>query len=578
MGPTEQRVPVSSPTAAKPEDRSTISAKVPPPEIQLERYLARLQQGGSLVREGSRGDNATFLQAALVALKPEKKNTIAAEFLKSEFGPKSAQLLREVQKELGIKIDGIAGRQTFQALEAKLVSAVAAGNATKFPHNARESRPMPSVASEAEKRSSSEGSGWISKILNLLPAEKLQVPPQAHSIVPQVDPNIGQVARADRHQVCRGGVQDLSRLNNQYFGELDRGHKGYITEADLNLAIRDGRNSGEKSQYIAALAHTFKDMKASQGAGGPPGVTQSTLNSYANKGVKSFDRAYWDKLPSSDKTIVSGLHWDLVNSGALLARDAKGLYSNPANPEQSINSRALSQGSVGNCYFISALGAVADRDPKAVRSMIKDLGNNMYEVTFPGDRMRPQLVSGPTDAEKISYGTISSSGQWAAVLQKAYGQYLQNNSNDPTHSFGNYNSASRGSDGGGDPGTAVELLTGRRPSTNYDVKHTSLSDLEKSLVAASRGGALMTTWTGESWTHDQAHAKQDVLDGLVRNHAYQVMGYDAKSKVITLRNPWGRTEFSTRPDHRPMDGKDDGVFQISLAEYQRRFQGLAANR
>ena len=49
------------------------------------------------------------------------------------------------------------------------------------------------------------------------------------------------------------------------------------------------------------------------------------------------------------------------------------------------------------------------------------------------------------------------------------------------------------------------------------------------------------------------------------NHAYTVMGYDAKTQTVTVRNPWGQNELADR------DGKDDGIFQMPLKEFHVNF-------
>ena len=42
----------------------------------------------------------------------------------------------------------------------------------------------------------------------------------------------------------------------------------------------------------------------------------------------------------------------------------------------------IQQGSYGDCYFLSSLGALARNDPNAVKNMIHDNGNGTYTVTF----------------------------------------------------------------------------------------------------------------------------------------------------------------------------------------------------
>ncbi len=59
------------------------------------------------------------------------------------------------------------------------------------------------------------------------------------------------------------------------------------------------------------------------------------------------------------------------------------------------------------------------------------------------------------------------------------------------------------------------------------------------------------------------------IENLVPGHAHTVMGFNAKKGTITVRNPWGHRE--PEKNGKARDGKDDGVFELTLAEYVADF-------
>jgi len=57
--------------------------------------------------------------------------------------------------------------------------------------------------------------------------------------------------------------------------------------------------------------------------------------------------------------------------------------------------------------------------------------------------------------------------------------------------------------------------------------------------------------------------------GLVRGHDFSVIAYDACTQKVTLRNPWGQGE--PEKNGKALDGKDDGLFVMSLDEFRQNF-------
>lgn len=63
-------------------------------------------------------------------------------------------------------------------------------------------------------------------------------------------------------------------------------------------------------------------------------------------------------------------------------------------------------------------------------------------------------------------------------------------------------------------------------------------------------------------------------EGLPDAHATSVLSYDRETDTVTLRNPHGRNEREGA-DGQPLDGTDDGVFTLTMDEFNRLFSTVS---
>ena len=102
----------------------------------------------------------------------------------------------------------------------------------------------------------------------------------------------------------------------------------------------------------------------------------------------------------------------------------------------------IQQGSIGDCYFLASLGAVALTHPQAIRDMITDNGDGTYTVRFfiegaaayvTVDRMLPVdsnnvlVYSGAGRAATLPAALHSSNAIWPHLIEKAYAQINETN-------------------------------------------------------------------------------------------------------------------------------------------------------
>lgn len=329
------------------------------------------------------------------------------------------------------------------------------------------------------------------------------------------------------------------------FGRIDRDRDGHLSAEEIDRAMVDPTLTADDAAVVAALKAMREDLEelSNDEIGDEnDGVTLADLEQYERKG--QVDQGVTDRTEAQagyGKGKIQGSNRSVFGGGA---------------PDPT----SVQQGSIGDCYFLAALVGKAYRDPAAVKRMIADNGNGTFTVTFPG--RRPISVKAPTDAELARYSTSGQNGIWLAILEKAYGQVRNDES-----WFGRTTVEHDAADGGGFLSTGIGAVTGNGTDSDM-LSLTSLDTTRAKLVAAMKAGAVVTAGTSKAlpW-------QEDIQGGLVTGHAYTVVAYDRGADRITLRNPWGRTE--PMREGRAADGKDDGVFTMTLAAFDAAFSQIS---
>ncbi|MBM4398293.1 MAG: hypothetical protein FJ087_21715 [Deltaproteobacteria bacterium] len=193
----------------------------------------------------------------------------------------------------------------------------------------------------------------------------------------------------------------------------------------------------------------------------------------------------------------------------------------------------VSQGRLGDCYFVAALAAVAGRNPEAIRSMITDHGNGTYTVRFKEggavlvDNQLP--LQGPDNPAYADLGDRDADGPelWVALVEKAWAKLK-----------GGYEQI-RGSKIRMSSTDAMEAVTGKRTTTYY-TSSTPDDRLLKALDEACAKGMPATAGVHTKDRFDEATITTMKGKGVYCNHAYAVVSVDTGSKTIELYNPWGK--------------------------------------
>lgn len=243
-----------------------------------------------------------------------------------------------------------------------------------------------------------------------------------------------------------------------------------------------------------------------------------------------------------------------------------------------IQASDINQGRIGDCYFLSSMAAVANSHPELIQKAITQNGDGTYTVKFhqppvigdllrstgwggvgaggPVERFLQKLGVKPTQTAEVKIdGKLPLDGGvdpyvhndqnelWPMLMEKAFAKQ-----------FGGYTAIGSG----GEAGSALMALTGA-PLDHVAPHGTSTDALWAKLSAASAAKDPMVATTGGSAPNPD----------IVTRHCYSVFGTEEKDgqRYVVLRNPWG--------NHEPgNDGTDDGVFRMTVEDFQKNFNAL----
>jgi Calpain family cysteine protease len=333
---------------------------------------------------------------------------------------------------------------------------------------------------------------------------------------------------------------DFSTRAQALFSQIDADGNGFLSAGEIDAAVVDRSYRGPDAAVVATLnqlAGELEELSDDEWGDENDGPTLADLTAYERTGA----------VAGGLRERVEGRY---AYGASRIAAGSPDLYGPTGVPDVS----GVNQGLLGDCYFLAAVASVVAHDPNDITALIADNLDGTYTVTFPNQVA--QTVSGPTDAELAQYAVSKGNGFWVTILEKAYGQIQSPGAAIPEE----------GADSGlGTAASGIAFLTGH--STNLDLLAVNERDTTRDrLTSAFADGRIVTAGIRNAmpWTN----GRNDI--DLPMGHAYSVIGWDAATEVLTLRNPWGHAE---RNDDT--DVVDDGTFTMTLDEFLANFTTIA---
>ncbi len=310
---------------------------------------------------------------------------------------------------------------------------------------------------------------------------------------------------------------------------------GYVSD-------RVAGNEGFDSFWVdSAPSELILDASAAEKAGG----NIHRVGSF-------FNYRYYDGNGAAKTAVVSRE----ISSQNLVDPDANGLQyasfrDKPLFATAGPTSDDVSQGNVGDCYYLAALASVADTDPNTIRQSVVDLGDGTYAVQFnrwgTTSFVRVDGDLPVWSGSNLVYADMGHDNSiWVAVMEKAWTLFRSNQ--------GSYDSISSG----------------------WMSEAYSALDLSNSSLYSVSSAQTLVNWVKQQLEAGRAvtFATSDRVGqaALVGNHAYSVEGVDTDDEgnvSFRLRNPWGI-------DGAGHDGANDGIVTISAAQAFAAFSGVTA--
>lgn len=213
-------------------------------------------------------------------------------------------------------------------------------------------------------------------------------------------------------------------------------------------------------------------------------------------------------------------------------------YTSGSLFQNGISYTDVDQGAVGDCYYLASLGAAAHQKTSKIQDMFIDNGDGTFTVKFykngaadyvTVDRYLPTNGSGYFVYANNSSGkkyNDASNELWVALAEKAYAQVNEEGwiGQDGTNSYAGI--------AFGWPKNAMNHVTGLSTSQS----NISISDIV-SKYNANRMVALNTNASGTA-------------AGIVDNHSYVMVGYNATTNRFKLYNPHGGSGSTIELTHQ----------------------------
>ncbi len=339
---------------------------------------------------------------------------------------------------------------------------------------------------------------------------------------------------------------DVLRHLRAVFDELDFNHDGVIQKAELETVMKKQSANQPEAQIVAMLTHCYDDIQALHKESWfqrKNGITMGDL--FLLEELLSQDAL--DDLSADKLKLARAARAILKRTGEVWKLNPK-LYGSDGEAETSIRPIAVRRGNVGNCFFLTALAAVARVRPGLIATILTTNKDRSFSVRFPGIKSGGIRVERPSIVELSLYGQLTRMGYWPCVMERAFQQVLDSE-----------NAASMDKN----PGAPLSVLTGnaiipiKLDANNAPRVENFLKDFMQ-----SKRSMVMTIKTS---TPDAP------------THPFTVMGYEKERSRVTMRDPFGPGHISSARElyaGQPPAKRKDGIFSLALDTVVEHFDTI----
>ena len=209
--------------------------------------------------------------------------------------------------------------------------------------------------------------------------------------------------------------RSFAQVVNQYFSQWDSNGDGKLAPDELDAAVANPKFHDEAAAALAMIRMVVHGGKYTL-----PPITQAYLVSSPLREASTTDEQM-DLLDDPSKPERFD-HPPAFQPRYLRALQRLRNASRDLFPQLLPSLGAIHQQGMGDCSFLSVVGAMVYRDPSAVKSMFTQSADGSTTVAF-GDGSRVKVVR-VTNADIVICSTAGGNGLWLTVLEKAYRKTL----------------------------------------------------------------------------------------------------------------------------------------------------------
>ncbi len=253
------------------------------------------------------------------------------------------------------------------------------------------------------------------------------------------------------------------------------------------------------------------------------------------------------RAPRRDDTVVSNPELTDKDSAKFKYEQHEGeAFLKGSGDQTAVDQEDINQGSLGDCYWMAGMAAVAQAQPQLIEKLIKDNGDGTYSVTlYEWGQEKTVVVDNkfPTRSSGgLAYAdkgaTVDNKAElWPALLEKAWAVMKSGGQGTGYADIE-----------GGLPGKAMTTMTGDR-SDAYDPRRLEEDDILLMVEIALEEKQPGSCATLVEKDIDDALKKLFDEYGYYACHCYTFYGVDLDARTLKLRNPWG----SSHPKDIPVD-------------------------
>ncbi len=293
-------------------------------------------------------------------------------------------------------------------------------------------------------------------------------------------------------------------------------------------------------------------------------------------GSETVDVAAWDgvwsQVKSTTATTISSQTPSVhvyanptgVSSYSALDTSSSFLYGTTGTPLVA----SINQGGFSDCWFLSTLAEVAEKNPNAIKNMITADGNGIYTVALHINGVVDNVAV--NDQLATGANTANNNGNWASLIEKAYAA-VEGDS---------YTTAFPSS--GGMISNAYKAITGQ--STTYYNPATNSSSLITNMISSLNKGCEVSLASNYYFTSYSAGARLSIDNNNGQavpfssgGHAYAVLGYDSAHSAFIVYNPWGQGQGQSGLTSQLSSTSLSSPVKSSSGQYLTEFEMTAAD-